>query len=466
MASWEKFNSVFTLMGARENRKEHPLLPSEYKRVFRTGNQQLANMLQGLSEPFYRTKLLLSIRRNQPVELGSTSILRMSELKKSLNESAAFRLFPLVDEPEWAWLCALGHLFTEERANADASPFALIELYARGSVLATNVLSELSWKLDPNLFNYLPALIDASGRKKATSNGKDQDASTEGRWAILSHFFKSQIDSGQTVLKTDLWMRHRLESAAAAWVDSHIASLTQPANAPESSVSADGVKGSAIVNMPTVANAASASEVSQAAANAMLRPAVAHYLDPAPQMYKAMRLSMQQQIDDLSAIGYFPEKYRQKALIFTELCQRLETIAEKEISNQYVSPPDAHFLADIDTVLEKISPPLASTLFLDSDSAVDKTGQAIGGANLCLGRPGQLFILMRSLGHTTLSRGAVYTYFELAGGPLKKEHWARKLEYSLVRSPNWTAEFDVIQSDAQVTKPAPKPATDSTPKAH
>ncbi|MDR3615691.1 MAG: DUF3160 domain-containing protein [Candidatus Obscuribacterales bacterium] len=454
MSSWEKFNSAFTLMGARENKKEHPLLPSEYKKVFRTGNQQLSNMLQGLSEPFYRTKLLLSVRRNQPVELGSTSILQMAELKKSLNEAAAFRLFPLVDEPEWAWLCALGHLFTDERANADASPFALIELYARGSVLATNVLSELSWKLDPNLFNYLPALINASGRKKATSNGKDSDASTEGRWAILSHYFKSQIESGQTVLKTDLWMRHRLESAAAAWVDSHIASLTVPANVADSSVTANGGKG----NAQLASNVTSANETTQATANAMLRPAVAHYLEPAPQMYKAMRLSMQQQIDDLSAIGYFPEKYRQQAVTFTELCQRLETIAEKEVTNQYVSPPDAHYLGDIDTVLEKISSPVASTLFLDSDTAVDKTGQAIGGANLCLGRPGQLFILMRSLGHTTLSRGAVYTYFELAGGPLKKEHWARKLEYSLVRSPNWTAEFDVIQSDAQAPKPIPPKA--------
>jgi hypothetical protein len=456
MLSWEKYNSVFTLMGARENKKEHPLLPSEYKKVFRTGNQQLANTLQGLSEPFYRTKLLLSIRRNQPVELGSTSILRMAELKKSLNESAAFRLFPLVDEPEWAWLCALGHLFTDERANADASPFALIELYARGSVLATNVLSELSWKLDPNLFNYLPALIDASGRKKATANGKDQDASTEGRWLILSHFFKSEIDSGQAVLKTDLWMRHRLESAAAAWVDSHIASLTLPSSGADSTVSTDGVKVSATPTSTPLTNSAAASQTSETAANAMFRPAVTHYLEPAPQMYKALRLSMQQQIDDLSAIGYFPEKYRAQALIFTELCQRLETIAEKEISNQYVSPADAHFLGDIDTVLEKISPPVASTLFLDSDSAVDKTGQAIGGANLCLGRPGQLFILIRSVGRTTLSRGAVYTYFELAGGPLKKEHWARKLEYSLVRSPAWTAEFNVIQSDSPAPKPAPK----------
>lgn len=459
MVSWEKFNSVFTLMGARENKKEHPLLPSEYKKVFRTGNQQLSNMLQGLSEPFYRTKLLLSIRRNQPVELGSTSILQMAQLKKSLNEAAAFRLFPLVDEPEWAWLCALGHLFTDERANADASPFALIELYARGSVLATNVLSELSWKLDPNLFNYMPALIDASGRKKATSNGKDSDASTEGRWAILSHYFKSQIESGQTVLKTDLWMRRRMESAAAAWVDSHIASLTVPANVADSSVTADGTKGSASVSAST-----SPTETNQAAANAMLRPAVAHYLEPAAPMYKAMRVSMQQQIDDLTAIGYFPERYRQQALAFTEMCQRFEAIAEKEVSNQYVSPPDAHYLGDIDMIFDKFSSPLASTLFLDSDTAVDKTGQAIGGANLCLGRPGQLFILMRSLGHTTLSRGAVYTYFELAGGPLKKEHWARKLEYSLARSPNWTAEFDIIQSDAPAAKSAPKPAADSIPK--
>ena len=135
-----------------------------------------------------------------------------------------------MDEPELPWLRALAHEFNDERASSEQTPFALLELYARGSVLATNLLSDSCWRLNEKLFNTLPDLLEATSRKKAIANSKEPEGSTDGRWNVLGrYYFKSQIESAQTPLKTDLWMRRRLESAFSAWVDSHLATMTEAA---------------------------------------------------------------------------------------------------------------------------------------------------------------------------------------------------------------------------------------------
>ena len=183
----------------------------------------------------------------------------------------------------------------------------------------------------------------------------------------------------------------------------------------------------------------------------MVRPAVAQYLEPAPTMYKAIRTDLQQTMDDLNALGYFPAKYKQSCQDLTEMCQRFESIALKEISNVYVSPADAKYLANIDQVMERISPPVAGTVHMDSDEVVDKSGRYVGGTNLCLGRAGEVFIVLRTIRGATLCRGPMYTYYEVPGGPMKPESWARKLDFGLVRSPIWTANFDVMQQVEQTS---------------
>ncbi len=453
MNTWQNFYRVWLLLGAEENKKEHPLLPADYKKVFRSSAQtpsnnssneladDLPNELKGLSEPFFRTKLLLNIRRNQPLELGTTSILKMSGTKQGQMGAAVFRFLPLVDEPELPWLCQLAHQFTEPRAISETTPFSLLELFGRGSVLATNVLGETNWRLDPTLFDSLPALLEATGRKRATANSKDAEGSWTGNWNVLSHYFESMIESAQTPLKTDLWMRRRLESAFAAWVDSHVACLNDTDERKTAEISHGGQAADVVSKIPVTAE----SDRSADSAN-MTRPAIAHYLEPAPALYKSIRIRLQQTVDELKTLGYFPSRYTKDVETLSALCQRFESIAQKEISNLYVSPADTRFLGAIDQELDKLSPPLAGTLYLDSDTQVDKSGHQVGGANLCLGHPGQIFILLRTFRGSTLCRGAVYTYYELRGGPITAEAWQHKLNLALVHSPKWTAEFDLIQS--------------------
>jgi hypothetical protein len=523
LKTWEKFCRVWNLMGARDNKKEHPLLPNEYKKVFTSTGQPLDKMLQGLSEPFFRTKLLLTIRRNKPLELNPTSILRMGDKNQQASEATVFRFMPLVDEAELPWLCSLAHEFNDERASSEQTPFALLELYGRGSVLATNMLAENCWRLNAKLFETLPALVEATSRKRALSNSVDPEGSTDGRWNILSHYFKSQIESAQTPLKTDLWMRRRLESAFAAWVDSNLASMsnralpavipadvtpttakgkggtvtgtaagpatrspstppatsagtattslstapatptkastTSPSTAPAtpartsttSTSTASAAPADTTATSPSTAPANTSTDTQPPDRNNMFRPAVAQYLEPAPTMYKAIRTGIQQTVDELNALGYFPAKYKQPCQDLTDLCQRFESIALREVSNLYVSPVDARYLANIDQTMEKISPPVAGTVHLDSDEVVDKTGRYVGGTNLCLGRAGEVFIVLRTIRGATLCRGPMYTYYEVPGGPLKPEHWARRLDLGLVRSPQWTANFDVVQPVEQTS---------------
>lgn len=466
MTYWTKFDKVWQMMGAYGNERERSLLPCDYKNVFRTSSQNLSNLLQGLAEPFYRTKLLLSIRRNRPVEIGSASILSMQKSETQTTDKAVFRLMPAADEPELPWLSEIAQKFTEQRGEAEATPFSLLELYARSSTQATNILSEISWKLDAELFNSLPKLIELTGRKKAMPNSPVDAGSQEGRWAILSNYFKPMTESTQSVLKSDLWMKRRLLSAFSGWVDSHVAMLE--AERPKAQVDAaskilvttdgqtlpqqtagqaNGATTSELAsgNSSSTVPGAAPRAVASADANNMSKLTVANYLEPAPALYKSLHTKMQQTLDDLNSLEYLPARYKNSSQNMIVLCKHLEEIARKELSNNFVPSQDSKFLGAIDMELDKFPCATQGSMHLGNDTVTDKSGKIVSGANLCIGKPGLMFMLLRIGRGETLSRGATYTFYEVPGGPLKPEHWERKLQFTTVQPPRWTADFEVQQ---------------------
>jgi hypothetical protein len=497
MDLWAKYYRVWQLMGARENPSEHPLLPTDYKTVFKTTNLDLSNLIKGLSQPFFRTKLLLSIRKNRPVELKSGSILTMRNEENHRVERAVFRFMPLADEPEIPWFADLAQKFTDDRSATEATPFALLELYARGSTIATNVLNGITWKLNSELFDELPRLVDATGRKRAQAGAALDAGSQEGRWAILSNYFKLMTESVQPALKSDQWARRRLLSAFAGWVDSHVAlmrseSLTantgdaplavppEPSSAEPGAVEAAlpvprkaipagtkgseastnkiatatasaGVSGSKVTAATTggisVEHAASAQDAttSQPEATKASHGPITNFLEPSPLIYKSLRLKMQQTLDDLSSIDYLPAESKKLAQELINLCQRLEEISRKEISNNQVAREDSKFLGTIDEQLDKFPAPMEAVWHLENHTVVDKKGKNTSGANLCIGRPGEIFILLNIGRGKTLSRGAVYTYYELAGGAIKPEAIEQKLSKGTVSMPSWTKDFEAQQ---------------------
>lgn len=67
------------------------------------------------------------------------------------------------------------------------------------------------------------------------------------------------------------------------------------------------------------------------------------------------------------------------------------------------------------------------------------------GATFGIGRAGRLYVVCQSARGPILTRGSVYTFYEVAGGPIKKEHWDRKLSFNLLRPPYWASRFDLVQ---------------------
>jgi Protein of unknown function (DUF3160) len=537
MDYWTKYYKVWLLMGAKENSKDRPLLATDYKTVFKTTNVDFRNLIKDLSQPFFRTKLLLSIRKNKPVELNSASILTMRKEESHQVELAAFRFMPITDEPEVPWFSDLAQKFSDDRNSTEATPFALLELYARGSTIATNVLNGITWKLNSELFDELPRLVDATGRKRAQAGAALDAGSLDGRWGILSHYFKVDPESTtQPALKSDQWVRRRLFSAAAGWVDSHVALISAetpvangdaPLVVPPDSKSVDADAADAALPVPKkalVSSTTAKTAVVTLAANAPATPAappskpasttaaassppasassksapsivstnkiasttppaskataattggisvnhevsgidatasqtapttashgpITNYLDPSIFIYKNLRLKMQQTLDDLNSIDYLPAESKKMAQDFIYLCQKLEEIAKKEVSNNQIAREDSRFLGAIDEQLDKFPAPTEAVWHLESHTVLDKKGKNTSGANLCIGRPGEIFILLNVGRGKTLSRGAVYTYYEIAGGAIKPETLEQKLSKGTVPMPTWTRDFEAQQEN-------------------
>jgi hypothetical protein len=167
------------------------------------------------------------------------------------------------------------------------------------------------------------------------------------------------------------------------------------------------------------------------------------YLEPCPDLYKKIAADAKTLMQQLSDVGCLPEGAKEKFVDFSRLSLRLAGIADRELTYQAISQVDMKLLADIDLVLDKVSQPLPGTIYLNN-------GQSGKGCNLGIGRVGYLHVLCRTTKGEMLCRGAVYTYYEVAGGPITPQHWDRKLQFAMVRPPSWTNDFDIVQEGSVV----------------
>lgn len=415
IAVWQKIYTAWLQLGPVLQSSDKTLLVTDYKEVFKNSAQDLHVSLQSLAEPFFRTKLLLSVRRQRPLQMSSTSIFDIDAQKSDSDTRASFRFLPTVEESEQSWLKEQAHSYAKEGSDVPAPPLALLDLHAHGIAQSTNVLAENVWKLSPALSTTIPPLVQMVKKQIL--------AKPDPIWPVLAAYFKPPPEAIQSVLKTNAWMTRKLESGFSAWVDNQLAISVSTAKEPDP---------------PAVAPVKAASF---------------HYLEPCPEVFRTMRTEEQRLNDNLNAIGYFPETLSERHQDFSRLLQRLDNIAGREANGQLSLGPDLGLLANIDLVLDKISPPTAGTIFLDTGAVNDDApkGSLTTGATIGLGRPGLLFIIMHTGRGFTLARGAMYAYYELPGGPIKPEHWSRKLDFSLLRPPTWADQFDLIQDQTSGT---------------
>jgi hypothetical protein len=438
MQVWQHVNQALSQFGTPASTEIKTLIPSDYKEVFKATNGDLKMSLQGLAEPFYRTKLLLSVRRQRPLQISATSIFDLENSHTERATQASFRLFPIIESPETPWLRERGHQFAKEGSDIPAPPLALLDLHAHGLTQATNVLGESVWKLDPTLVTTVPLLVQALKKQ----------ASSDIVWQILASYFKMPAETIQPVLKTNNWMTRKLESGFAAWLDNQVAC------APEE-VERDNIS----EHTPIPAHDSLPPANPQLSVNAKTTtnpvPAVnsrptLHYVEPCPEVFRSMRNEIQRLSAQLTSEGYPQPKYEKRIQDLILLLERLESIAKREVNGLAPVGSDLALLANIDVALEKFSPPTSSTIFLDTGAVNEDAarGSVTTGATIGLGHPGMLYIIFQTGRSFNVYRGAMYTYYELSGGPIKPEHWDRKMEYGFLIPPTWTEQFEIVQDQS------------------
>jgi hypothetical protein len=173
-----------------------------------------------------------------------------------------------------------------------------------------------------------------------------------------------------------------------------------------------------------------------------------HYLEPMGDLYRKIASDAESLIAALEPIGCLSAEQHARLQDFVKLSLRLAGISDHEVGYLAVSNNDMALLADIDGVLDKITLPLAGTLYLDNGDS------GKGGCNLALGHAGYLHVLCQTTKGMMLCRGPVYSYYELPGAAVTPAHWQRKLQFSLVQPPDWTSQFDLLQeSNSFVSAP-------------
>ncbi|MBX3149013.1 DUF3160 domain-containing protein [Candidatus Obscuribacterales bacterium] len=494
LARWNRIAMATALLNFDSNAKKKTIIAPELQGVFKTSETDLARLLHSLSQPFLRTKLLLSVRNQRPMELNARSVFEMDQDGGTAGDDVVFRMFPLIDPPELVWLREEGHNYLETVEGPVKVPIGLIDLHAHGAQAATNILSEQLDTLDQGLTKRVPRL------ERLTKLINQNDAGMDRHWTIASSIFRTYPDTVQIGLRSDLWMVKSLETALAAWIDSYSACLViEPGQGGDSAGKNAGPVGSAGKTAPPSALKSTETPASQAGSKAGLagaggdfsrsstparptppqftqhpslrvqqpapsRPARFHYLEPRVDLYKDLQVDCTNLIKQLTELGYMPVRYKPRSEDFMRLLRRLTIISEAEVKNEPITMPDFNLLANIDRVLAPVDCPLSSYIFLDSlpdtagsksaASASEKTsetttinGKEIStaprtGATMGVGRAGRLYIVCSTSQGSMLTRGGTYTYYEIQGGPQRDEHWERKLTYNLLQSPSWTRKYN------------------------
>ena len=451
LETWDRVMKELALLAPQPNSwRDRVLYPSDYKLVFKNDKNNLRDTLNGLSEPFYRTKLLLAVRRQKPMNLGSASIFEMESDAAQREASALFRLFPITGDPEIAWMQSIAKLYPSDQEGGTWLPVALADLSAWGSGHAGNLLLENKISLDPALNKTYPDLYRSI---VVRSGGGSQQPIVSRQWQLFSHYFKPFSDAAQVSLRGEMWLTHRLESAFAAWVASVSCIAPPHADAPQPQPVATAAASPANSSAAQIGSA-----TSYVPNNRKPGPTSYHFLEPDAPLFAAIQADANSLMQQLTQLGCLQPYQKHRFADFIRLSARLESIAETQGVSKPLTAADRGLLGNIDTVLDKVDMPLPTVLSFSGGTFDSRFKQHPGaGFNLALGRPGYLHVLIQNPRTTewTLARGAVYSYYEFAGQPVTLSDWQHVLNNNQARPPAWTRQFDIVQ-------PATKSQPDQT----
>lgn len=494
LEKWNRIALLMAITGFDNNARKKTIIPPELAPVLRSSETDFNRLLNTLSQPFLRTKLLLSVRNARPVELNARSVFEMDSKASTAGDDVVFRFFPLVDPPEMVWLREEGYEYVENTEGPNRVPLGLINLHAHGAQQATNVLNAQLDTLDKGLCKRVPRL------ERLVRVLSAQEAGSDRHWAIVSNLYRHYPDTVQIGLRSETWLNRQLETTLAAWIDSYTACLMIPGletaqgavptagatatsnsgsmSAPDSTPGAQ-TTGSSSTGSNSGSNtgrntASKTGNSDPASSNPAYRPARFHYLEPRIEIYKVLQEDLNNVVRQLTDLKYMPMRYAQRQQDFLKLLKRLVVISELEVKNEPLSMGDFQLLANIDRVLQPVDSPFASYIYLNAISKLpvessekpveQKPGSALllkereipsqqqHGATIGIGRAGKVYIVCSTSLGNMLTRGGCYTFYEIKSGPLKDEHWERKLTYGLLQPPYWTRKFNLLQESSSESK--------------
>lgn len=220
MDYWMRMVKSMFLLGSQvENWQEKNLYAHDYKSVFKANSTDLKVTLTALAEPLYRTKLLLAVRKQKPVSLGSTSIFDLDEARADRETVACFRFIPSIGYPEDPWLRYAARLYPKPGITTNVFPVALLDLNAWGAPQAANFILDSSWAMDESMPKTITELKRWVLRRSLTGQVQPMDCKI---WNLLSPSWRLLPDGIQTALRGSMWANRRLETVFCAWLDSRI----------------------------------------------------------------------------------------------------------------------------------------------------------------------------------------------------------------------------------------------------
>ncbi len=509
LSHWQKIVEVYSVVTMGRLTREPSVYPKDLRSMFSTaGKLDFKDLLYTLAQPLSRARLLLSIKNQRQLGLNATSIFEIDKPKEADETTLVFRFLPPITPYELEWLRSTVRDFRDDGSSAGqyVNPLSLYLLYAWGSAQASNLLKPMVEHLDPSLYYGLGEMLRVEGRRSKQNDPNKAYEYPERRWSIISDYFTAVKKGSQAILYSDFWMTQRLGSASGALIDSLVAidksykaelvpskqvtgsiapggqtrtgtltaaeakanansavTTTKTNTSPGSDTSKAGAasktsnspdaqgdaakSGAGKTGAAGAAGASSDSTASAASARPAKPPAVPifHYLEPSPDYYRKLSAFMLNNENELTRLGAFPQAQKDKVRDFIRLSDRLVKICDREVAFEPLPAVDFQLLAHFDQVLASIDSPLAGSIYIPAVSG--------GGASLGLGDAGVCYIIFNTDKGPYLSRGAVYTYYEVSGGPFKNEHWERKKTFGFLRPPTWLAPYDFVQEAPAPVKP-------------
>jgi hypothetical protein len=458
LSRWQHIIDIYSIVTMGRLTREPSVYPRDLRSMFSAaGKLDFKDLLYTLAQPLTRARLLLSIKKQRQMGLNATSIFEIGKQKEADESAIVFRFLPPITPYEADWLRYTVKDFRDDGTSAGqyVNPLSLYILYGWGAAQASNLLKPMVDHLDPSLYFGLGEMLRTEGRRQRQPDPEKAFQYPERRWSIISDYFVAVKKGSQAILYSDFWMTQRLSSASGAFVDSLIAidksykTELVPSQQVTGSIAPGGPTTTGTLTAAQAATTASTAGAPTAAptpARATKPPPVPifHYLEPCPDYYRKLSAFLLNNESELAKLGAFPQAQKSKVRDFVRLLDRLVKICDKEVAFEALPSVDFQLMAHFDEVLAAVDSPLAGSVYIPGVSG--------GGASLGLGDAGVCYIIFNTDKGPYLSRGAVYTYYEVAGGPFKAEHWERKKSFGFLRPSSWLAPYDFVQEGPSPVK--------------